>query len=840
MPAQKDRWVSSLIFLLFCASSIPKCGNASLQQEPSPQHYFSGLEAGKTSLAFFSPSVSPGAHPFLEHVGSSAEALQDYGVSVVKVNCPKEDVSRYCGKENALRKAFLFRGNRLIREFPTDALFDVNSIIANVLFALLFNEVKYVETLTDLENIENVLKGKSNMVFAYVPATGTAEHRAVMEAAFVYGTIHQFVLTTEAALLKATSPDDPDVSSAWLLFCHCQQVTEPAQACRRTALAQPLTLLNIHRHLKLMGAPLVTEVAEDPEKISTVHLQLGLPLVFILSQKETYEADRRTAEFVAWQLLGKAGVALLSRDLVELNVLQRSNVALKTPDEGMPIQYLVLEDTDEVITLVEDKNKVKQIQEDEQEEEEEEDEDEKENNNQDIQDDQVVEAVSRDKKRELPLEQILVLTEENFHSSLSEAARTVVLFYASWEAVSLAVLRSYSEVAAHLQGTSGVLLSRVNCWDWPGLCSQENVTQFPTLRVYQEGQQPVTYGGMWGAEELSSFILLSQVSCPLKLATMDEAEGYLRGEFPSELPSHHHTSLLGVFSSATSKAREAFEEAGNILSGHVRMGMYFEDDALALSQKFSVSPPALLLARSGGRSVEGIALSGHSVQDMVQMIRYELLDIFPEITVPNLPQYLQLGKPFLILFSAGDISQVESKEMLKLAKGRSQQTFVVCWLNLKKTPVGYGILRTYFSTTPPLPLLLWVNLHAGGQVFKFPSEQSITEMNILLWLEKLQAGLEIPSSTLSEEDWKPPLPAYDFLQMMEPSVPELSPHPGDTPAQQPPKNPVGDTAGGDSATREEPSQESSAEEVGVPGRGLRGTAPRLAARDKQGRRHSEL
>lgn len=29
-------------------------------------------------------------------------------------------------------------------------------------------------------------------------------------------------------------------------------------------------------------------------------------------------------------------------------------------------------------------------------------------------------------------------------------------------------------------------------------------------------------------------------------------------------------------------AREAFEEAGNILSGHVTMGMYFEDDALAL------------------------------------------------------------------------------------------------------------------------------------------------------------------------------------------------------------------------------------------------------------------
>lgn len=46
------------------------------------------------------------------------------------------------------------------------------------------------------------------------------------------------------------------------------------------------------------------------------------------------------------------------------------------------------------------------------------------------------------------------------------------------------------------------------------------------------------------------------------------------------------------------------------------------------SRKYAVSPPALLLARSGGRSVEGIALSKQSAQDMVRMIRYESLDIF--------------------------------------------------------------------------------------------------------------------------------------------------------------------------------------------------------------------
>lgn len=92
------------------------------------------------------------------------------------------------------------------------------------------------------------------------------------------------------------------------------------------------------------------------------------------------------------------------------------------------------------------------------------------------------------------------------------------------------------------------------------------------------------------------------------------------------------------------------------------------------------------------------------------------------------------------------------------------------------------------------------------------------------------------SGTLSEEDWKPPLPAYDFLRMMETAVPEVPLHPshhhGDTLV---PKNP-----GGDTTIREEPSQETKAEKGGSPGRDLRGTAPRLAAREKQGKRHSEL
>uniref|UniRef100_A0A8C9ESX6 Uncharacterized protein n=1 Tax=Pavo cristatus TaxID=9049 RepID=A0A8C9ESX6_PAVCR len=56
MPAREDRWVSSFFFLLFYAVCIPMLGSASLLQELSPHEYFSGLQASKASLAYFSHS----------------------------------------------------------------------------------------------------------------------------------------------------------------------------------------------------------------------------------------------------------------------------------------------------------------------------------------------------------------------------------------------------------------------------------------------------------------------------------------------------------------------------------------------------------------------------------------------------------------------------------------------------------------------------------------------------------------------------------------------------------------------------------------------------------------
>ncbi|XP_012580167.1 PREDICTED: thioredoxin domain-containing protein 16 [Condylura cristata] len=745
--------ISFVVICIFCKSAVDSL------PELSPQKYFSTLQAGKASLVYFCQANSPSTSVFLEELNEAAKPLQDYGISVAKVNCVEEEISRYCGKGSDLMKAYLFRGTILLREFPTDTLFDVNAIVAHVLFALLFNEVKYIATLDDLQKIENALKGKANIAFSYVKAIGTPEHRAVMEAAFVYGTTYQFVLTTEIALLESIGTED--IKYAHLYFFHCKQVLDSTQQCRRTLMEQSLTTLNIHRFIKIMEAPFLTEVAEEPQQVSTVHLQLGLPLVFIVSQQATYEADRRTAEWVAWRLLGKAGVLLLLRDSLEVDIPQHTNVVFKRAEEGMPVEFLVLHDVDLIISRVENNIHTEKIQE--------EDDDDMEDPDMDIldvQDDEVEETVYRDRKRQLSLELTVELTEETFNATVM-TSDSIVLFYAGWQAVSMAFLQSYIDVAIKLKGQSTMLLTRVNCADWTDICTKQNVTEFPVVKIYKEGKQPISYAGMLGTEDLLKFIHLNRISCPVTITSVQEAEDYLSGELYKDLLSYSSVSVLGLFSPTMTKAKEDFTEAGNYLRGWVIIGIYSKEDVLILSNKYALPLPALLLARHKEGKIESIPLVNTHIQDIVQVITNAFLEKFPEITVENLPTYLRLQKPLLILFSDGNINPQYEKAILTLVKDQHLDSLTPCWLNIKNTPVGREILQVYFDRLPPLPLLVVVNLHSGGQVFAFPSDQAVTEQNLLLWLKKLEAGLESHIKILPAQEWKPPLPAYDFLSMME-------------------------------------------------------------------------
>lgn len=680
---------------------------------------------------------------------------------MAQVDCTIENVPKYCENNLVLKEAYLFRGNILLRSFAVDTLFDVDAIVANVLFVLLFNEIKYVSSSVELHDIENEMKGRGDVIITFVRAIGVPEHRAIMETAFVYGAKYQFVLTTEQSVLEDLESEDSDKLSARLWFCHCKMVLGRTQPCKRSLFEQPLTTVNIHSYLKVLEAPLVMELSVGPEDVSTVHMQLKMPVVFLFTQRETYEQDRQTAESVAWQLLGKAGVVLVPRAQLQSRVANDVTVGLRPAGGESTISYLVITSVEEIIDLIKSEGKdVPTTQNDNEEESEELD-------FRGVQDDEVAETIYQNTWRELDVDLILALTDKSFPRSLLETSHVVVLFYTAWDAVSMVFLKSYVEVSTRLADLKDLLMARVNCGDWPEVCSTENATQLPAVKLYSLGKYPLFYTGMLGAQSLLEFILLSRIVNPVQLTTTEDVEAFLNGESQDDLKPYQHLSVVGLFNPEMEKEIDAFTKAANTLRGTVIPGSYVGNDNPYLSQQFGVAPPALVFARQE-KSHLGVQLEESNTDVIVSAIRSSMLETFPELTVENLPFYFQPLKPLLILFIDNDdgITMKTKEELAEFTK-LSMQIYITCWIDLRKTQVGKEILQIYLNYLPQLPALILVKLSSGSPVFAFPEDQVISRVNVLSWLKKVQLGLEQPNNVLQDKKWTPPQAAYDFLAMMD-------------------------------------------------------------------------
>ncbi|KAI4889215.1 hypothetical protein NFI96_004721 [Prochilodus magdalenae] len=178
----------AVALLLGCVSAL----SASKLLEHTAQSFRESQLSGKTAFIYFGKHVNPAIKAFIEQLEMSAQALEDYGLTVGKrcenipddwykadcdklllqVNCSKESVEKYCVGEEVMRRAYLFRGAEVLRSFDIDTVFDVNAIVSHVLFTVLFREVRYVHTPAELLAVERAAKGKMDIVMGHVQVLG--------------------------------------------------------------------------------------------------------------------------------------------------------------------------------------------------------------------------------------------------------------------------------------------------------------------------------------------------------------------------------------------------------------------------------------------------------------------------------------------------------------------------------------------------------------------------------------------------------------------------------------------------------------------------------------------
>ncbi|XP_076151722.1 thioredoxin domain-containing protein 16 [Alosa pseudoharengus] len=771
------RLISILLLTLCCwQAKRGAAANVSKMLELTRETLTERMLSGNIFFVYFGKQVNPTLELFLEQLELSAEALEDYGISVAKINCTKEDIPKYCGAEKLLKKACLFRGSEVLRSFDTDTVFDVNAIVSHILFTVLFNEVRYVHTPAELLSIERAAKGKTDVVFSHIQVLGLQEHRALMETAFVYGAKFQFVLTTGGPVLKHMGVDDPASLQAGLWFLHCKEVMRAAEPCSHTAMRRPLTTLNIYAFLQLMEAPLLTEAWVDPAEVEVDYSHLQVPLLFLFTQAQTESLDRATAEALARSLRGEVGVVLIHRDSPDVQTPVTYNAAYRLSDMSA-VKHVTFNNMEEMVTLFKEevvtlfKEAVASVGEEVAEEEDEDDEDQW--TTLDVLDDEVAESVYRDRDQMLDLEPVLELTADTFTSALAQHDHLVVLFFIKWDAVSMAFLHSFVEVAEALEGLPDVALVSVDCGEWTDVCGAQQINSFPSVVEYRRGDGAQLYRGMMGSESLHRFILLSRLGSPLRLASSEEVRTFLEGGLDEPHGALAPVRALGAFSSRRDPGVSLFEEASRGLRGEILLGMFVDTPAQNWACKLPVDLPALLVSRGSEGPTEVHSLQASSPGELITLIRSTTLDPFPELTVENLPQYLELQMPLLLLFvrEEGPESSAALLEMRALLHAGHLQRYLPCWINLRRTPAGSSVLESYLGASPQLPALVLSQLRSGGEVFHFPPQRPLQSGRILQWLQGVERQEEEPAGVVPDERWEPSVPFFDFLSVMDEELP---------------------------------------------------------------------
>ncbi|KAM7375344.1 hypothetical protein PAMA_014445 [Pampus argenteus] len=788
-------WMCVAVFLLWTRSGgCTEKANTSDLIEYTAADFYEKLHSARMMFIYFEHQVSPTISLFLVELEKSAEVLQDYGISVGKIDCNKELLPSYCTNER-VHTAFLFRSGKEFLSFDLDTVFDVNSIVSEVLFAILRDEVKYVHSDADLLAMEKTARGKKDIVLGYVSSLGTQEHRSMMETAYVYGSKYQFILITGGPVLKHLGVDESSPSSrVWFLHCrvHTGFVTPvTSERCPLTYMRKPLSTLSLHSFLQLMEAPLVSEVYDDPSAVQPPQFPYQqTPQVFLFSRHATEHLDLDTATTLAWRLRGLALLLLVHRESPAVKTPDEYNAAYRLPEKGLEVKYLTLNNLDEVLELFIHQDK--EAEGEEEEEEEEFEEDEEEYSHFGILDDEIASIVYENRGNQLDMDSVTQLTSDNFHTTVAQSSLTVALFYLKWDAVSMVFLSSFIEVAERLAESevSDVQMSVVDCGEWTDLCAAQSgsslpipfqpITVFPSVLLLRPQESAQYYRGMQGSEALHRFIMLSRRGSPERLSTPEDVTSFLQEVPYTALAGYKPDRVLGLFKTHTDAGLSVFTEAAKSLRGDVLAGLLTDGLAEKWAADHTVDLPAVLVFPSWRTHTHPSTLPLSSAEELLSHINTALLHPLPELTVENLPSFLTLGKALLLLFVGEEEDEIGRRQNKALVEemgavvemgGERMERYLACWIHLGRTPAGMSVLGSYLGSMPPLPALVLTHLPTGGEIYQYPPSSPIVAPSVLQWLQRVEDGTESSAGMLGDDSWSPSVKFYDFLKIMDKEEP---------------------------------------------------------------------
>lgn len=251
---------------------------------------------------------------------------------------------------------------------------------------------------------------------------------------------------------------------------------------------------------------------------------------------------------------------------------------------------------------------------------------------------------------------VVTLTKENYSQFVVEEPLSLVEFYAPWCGHCQALAPQYEEAATELL-KSDIKLAKVDCTQEEGLCNDNDVTGFPTLKVFRHGQS-TPYSGPRKADGIVSYMSKQKLPAvsPVSSENLEEfkkKDKFVLVGFCDELDE---TSI---------KELKAFAEANR---DSLVVGLSHSD---ALAAENGVRLPGVVAFRSFDEPQVKLQLAGSLSQTELQKF-YDLesLPLLDEVSAENFMKYAMSGLPLAYYFvdPQSPTRQAEIEKLTEVAK----------------------------------------------------------------------------------------------------------------------------------------------------------------------------
>ncbi|XP_050406902.1 thioredoxin domain-containing protein 16 [Patella vulgata] len=723
---------------------------------------------------------------FFKEFDKSAEYLAVYGVVSGIVDCRVDgtNLPTICQKNGIEHSIYTYRDGEELLILDLETMFDVNSIMSNVLQLVLLHEVPIIQNRADMEEMIDKNKGKTDVIFSYQKAIGTYEHRIFMEVAFAYQDKYAFAVTTERDAVESLRESDQisqsSMAAIWAL--HCKDITESYGNCIDVKYKGKMDLPSLAKYLRSMTLPKFITINNGYEMIP--YAKENLDCLYLVYDTATQKEIDGVLQNYKYFFHGIVGIVLVNMNSVQEPVKNKYShvtlpgIGLKRADEddvgfmasewsGHTVAEFITEnilytkpefngeasvppsDTEYIDMKNDDNNdrtkyNLPSIEDVE------------------TQDDQVADSVFRLAKQAMSLNTVSTLTDQTYSQTITNSSLLMVLFYIPFDAKSMAFLRAYGEASELLVDNSTPnVLARMNCYDWTDVCGKENVFTYPTIRVFKKGKYIEDYNGLLDTQAVVRTIRLLQIGSPIKLHSSEKVMDFIDGRLPANISQLTNTSILGVFDSSHKTELSAFSK---IAKQYMKTIVFGVTDSTTAKTK---SPAIIIIRHNDPFQKDSSLTSDFSTDSIAEFIENNRLPVLPELTAYRFPDLFKRGKPLVILFLDEPVSSDIKETLANIAKSRKFTQFTFCWMDITSNRgIGEKILNSYTQSSR-VPAISIVN-NKKGDVYNYPGASTeFSESKLIKWFNEVLSKMVEPSKTLPNGDWKPSGRSYDFLSMMD-------------------------------------------------------------------------